>query len=89
MLLQLAVMLRPALPFSAEPRGAERSARVYAVLFFGTLVAAIVPTFLPLVYARPSLTAVVVAVLIGTTIALEYALRLRVAEAIGDLEFRA
>jgi hypothetical protein len=53
------------------------------------VIAAIVPTFLPLVYARPSLTAVVVAVLIGATIALEYTLRLRVAEAIGDLEFRA
>ena len=89
MLLQLTVMLRPALPFAAEPRKVERSARLYGVLFFGSLVAAIVPTFLPLVYARQSLTTVVVVLLIGMTAALEYALRLRLAEAIDELEFRA
>jgi hypothetical protein len=89
MLLQLAVMLRPALPFAAEPRKLERSRRLYGVLFFGSLVAAIVPTFLPLVYARRPLTIAVVVLLIGMTIALEYALRLRVAEVIDDLEFRA
>jgi hypothetical protein len=89
MLLQLTVMLRPALPFAAEPRRVERSARLYGVLFFGSLIAAIVPTFLPLVYARPPLTSIVVIVLLGSTAALEYALRLRVAEAIGELEFRA
>ncbi len=89
MLLQLTVMLRPALPFATEPRRVERSARLYGVLFFGSLIAAIVPTFLPLVYARPPLTLVVVTVLLGATAALEYTLRLRVAEAIGDLEFRA
>jgi hypothetical protein len=89
MLLQLTVMLRPALPFAAEPRRVERSARLYGVLFLGSLVAAIVPTFLPLVYARPPLTTAVVILLVSVTIALEYVLRLRVAEAIEDLEFRA
>ena len=89
MLLQLTVMFRPALPFAAEPRRVERSARLYGVLFLGSLVAAIIPIFLPLVYAHPPLTSVVVVVLLGSTAALEYALRLRVAEAIGDLEFRA
>jgi hypothetical protein len=89
MLLQLTVMLRPALPFAAEPRRVERSARLYGVLFFGSLIAAVVPTFLPLVYARGSLTFAVVALLVGMTVALEYVLRLRVKEAIDDLEFRA
>jgi len=89
MLLQLTVMLRPALPFAAEPRKIERSARLYGVLFFGSLVAAIVPTFLPMVYARQSLTTAVVALLIAMTAALEYVLRLRLAEAIDDLEFTA
>ena len=89
LLLQLTVMLRPALPFAAEPRKVERSARLYGVLFFGSLIAAIVPTFLPLVYARQSLTTALVALLIGLTAALEYALRLRLGEAMGELEFRA
>ena len=54
-----------------------------------SLVAAIVPTFLPMVYARQSLTTAVVALLIAMTAALEYVLRLRLAEAIDDLEFTA
>jgi hypothetical protein len=41
------------------------------------------------VYARPPLLAVVVGVLVSLTVALEFALRLRVKEAIGELEFRA
>jgi hypothetical protein len=89
MLLQLAVMLKPALPFASESRKVERSAGVYAAFFFGSLVASIIPMFLPLVYARPPLTAAVVILMLLVTAALEYTLRLRVAEAIGDLEFRA
>jgi ABC-2 type transport system permease protein len=89
MLLQLAVMLRPALPFAAESRKIERSSGLYAVLFLGSIIAGIIPVFLPSVYARPPLTAVVVALMLAATAALEYTLRLRVAEAIGDLEFRA
>jgi hypothetical protein len=45
--------------------------------------------FLPLVYARPALTAMVVGLMLALTAALEYTLRLRVAEAIGELEFAA
>jgi hypothetical protein len=41
------------------------------------------------VYARPPLTAAVVILMLLLTAALEYTLRLRVAEAIGHLEFRA
>ncbi len=89
MLLQITVMMRPSLPFAAEPRKVERSARLYSVLFFGSMIAAIIPTFLPYVYVSTALTAVVVAVMVAMTAALEYTLRLRVTEAIGDLEFRA
>ena len=89
MLLQLTVMARPSLPFAAEPRKVERSARLYGVLFFGSLIAAIIPTFLPLVYVSASMTAAVVFLMLAITAALEYTLRLRIREAIGDLEFRA
>ena len=83
-----AIMLKPALPFAAESRKIERSSRLYAVLFLGSMMAGIIPVFLPSVYARPPLTATVVALMLAVTAALEYTLRLRVAEAIGDLEFR-
>lgn len=89
MLLQLAVMSKPALPFASESRKVDRSAGVYTAFFFGSLIASIIPVFLPLVYARPPLTAAVVLLMLFVTVALEYTLRLRVAEAIGDLEFRA
>ncbi len=89
MLLQVTVMLRPSLPFAAEPRKVERSARLYGVLFFGSMIAAIIPTFLPYVYVSASMTAVVVGLMLAITAALEYTLRLRITEAIGDLEFRA
>jgi hypothetical protein len=89
MLLQLTVMMRPSLPFAAEPRKVERSARLYSVLFFSSMVAAAIPALLPFVYVRPTLTAIVVLLMVGMTAALEYTLRLRITEAIGDLEFRA
>jgi drug/metabolite transporter (DMT)-like permease len=89
MLLQVAVMMRPSLPFAAEPRKVERSARLYGVLFFGSMIAAVIPTFLPFVYVSASLTAMVVALMVAITAALEYTLRLRITEAIDDLEFRA
>jgi hypothetical protein len=89
MLLQLAVLLKPALPFASEPRRAERTSSLYVVFMFGSLLAAIIPMFLPLVYERPPLLAAVVALMVSLTVALEFALRLRVNETIGDLEFRA
>jgi len=89
MLLQVTVMMRPSLPFAAEPRKVERSARLYGVLFFGSMIAALIPMFLPFVYASASLTAMVVALMVAITAALEYTLRLRITEAIDDLEFRA
>jgi hypothetical protein len=89
MLLQLAVMLKPALPFASESRRIERSTGLYVVFFFGSLAASIIPMFLPHVYARPAVTATVVGLMLAITAALEYTLRLRVAEAIGELEFTA
>jgi hypothetical protein len=89
LLLQVIVIVKPALPFAAEPRRAERSAGLLVTLFIGAIVAGIVPLLLPPIYARPPLTIAVLLLLLAITAAIEYALRLRVDEAIGDLEFRA
>lgn len=89
MLLQVAIMLNPALPFGTEPRKAERSSGLMGVFFFGSLAAAIVSALLPLVYRRPWLTVCVLGLMLAATAALEYTLRRRVTDAIGDLEFSA
>jgi hypothetical protein len=87
LLLQLTVIVKPALPFAAEPRKGERSAAMFWVIFLGSIAAGVVPFLLPLVYRDALVTAVALAFMVAVTVAVEYALRLRVNEAIGDLEF--
>ena len=89
LLLQIVVIAKPALPFAAEPRRAERSLGLMMTFFTGAIVAGIVPLLLPPVYARPWLMVGAFLFLILITLVMEYALRLRVEEAIGELEFRA
>lgn len=88
-LLQLHVIVKPALPFAAEPRKGEGSFTMFWVILLGSLVAGIFPFLLPLVYRSLALTLVAMAFLLAVTAGIEYALRLRVAEVIGDLEFRS
>jgi hypothetical protein len=89
LLLQLTVIVKPALPFAAEPRKAERSAAMFGIFFAGAIVAGVCPFLLRLVYRDLALTFGVLAFIVAVTAAVEYALRLRVAEAIGELEFRS
>lgn len=89
LLLQAAVMVKPALPFAAEPRKGERSATMFGIFFAGAIVAGMFPWILRLVYRDLALTFAALGFFIAVTAALEYALRLRVEEAIGDLEFRS
>jgi hypothetical protein len=88
MLLQLAVMVKPALPFAAEPRKAERSSAMFIVFIAGGIAAGVFPFLLSIVYRSVPLTFGVLVFVMAVTVAIEYALRLRIAEAIGDLEFR-
>jgi hypothetical protein len=89
LLLQLTVIAKPALPFAAEPRKAERSAAMFGVFFAGSIAAAAFPFLLSVVYRNVALTFGVLVFILAATAAIEYALRLRVQEAIGDLEFRS
>jgi hypothetical protein len=88
LLLQLNVIVKPALPFAAEPRKAERSSMMFWIILLGSAAGGALPIVLPFVYRTIGLTIVALALTIGLTAALEYALRLRVDEAIGELEFR-
>jgi ABC-2 type transport system permease protein len=88
LLLQLAVITRPSLPFAAEPHKAQRSATMFAVFLVGGLVAGIFPGLLTIVYRSAAATAGTIGFLAVVTVAVEYALRLRVDEAIGQMEFR-
>ena len=86
-LLQLTVIARPVLPFAAEPRKAQRSFNTFGVILVGSFAAGIVPFVLPLVYQQVFVTIGALIFMLAVTAALEYALYLRVTEAIGDLEF--
>lgn len=87
-LLQLAVIVKPSLPFAAEPRKAEGSFTMFWVILLGSIAAGVFPFLLPIVYRSLALTILALGFLLAITAGIEYALRLRVAEAIGDLEFR-
>jgi ABC-2 type transport system permease protein len=89
LLLQMMVMVKPTLPFAAEPRKAERSAGLFGVFFAGSIVAGFFPLVLSFVYRSLPRTFGVLGFALIVTAAIEYALRLRVDEAIGELEFRS
>jgi hypothetical protein len=89
LLLQVIVIVKPLLPFAAEPRRGERSVGLMLTFFVAALFAGTLPVLLPSMYARPAITIGAFLILVLVTAAMEYALRLRVDEAIGELEFRA
>jgi len=90
LVLQLMVTVAPKLPFAAEPRKAERSTSLFVVLGASAFIAGIFPWLLHVVYQRGALVIVTFAALMaGLTAVLEIALRMRVNEAIGDLEFQS
>jgi hypothetical protein len=88
LLLQLAVIARPALPFAAEPHKAQRSVTTFVLFFVGAILAGVFPFVLTRVYRSGAATVGLIVFLAFITAAIEYALRLRVDEAIGELEFR-
>jgi hypothetical protein len=89
LLLQLAVITRPALPFAAEPHKAQRSGALLLLFIAGGVVAGLFPFLLTFVYRSPVTTIGMIVFLAAVTAAVEWALRLRVDEAIGELEFRS
>jgi len=86
LLLQLTVIVKPALPFAAEPRKGERSAAMFWVILLGSITAGVAPFALRVIYRDRLITVVALVLAIAITVGVEYALRLRVDEAIGDLE---
>lgn len=89
LLLQAMVMAKPTLPFASEPRLGGRSGPMFGVMFAGMVVAGVCPALLRLIYSSVSLTVAMLLFTIAVTAALEFALRLRVNEAIATLEFRS
>ncbi|PYR92533.1 MAG: hypothetical protein DMF84_13610 [Acidobacteria bacterium] len=88
LLLQCAVLVKPVLPFASEPRRGERTGGLFLMFFGGGTLAAFIPFLMPAVYAHPPIAVAVFAFMVAATAALEYALRLRIDEVVGDLEFR-
>lgn len=86
-ILQVAVIANPIVPFSMEPHAAQRSAHTIGLMFVISIVGGAMPFLLPLVYERPPLLAVFVVLLIVMTAGLEFVLRLRARDKVADLEF--
>lgn len=88
LLLQAAIIVRPALPFAAEPQHSQRTAQLFGLFLVGGLAAGLLPLLLPVVYAGTLRTIAFVAFIVAVTAVTEYALRLRAREAVLKLEFR-
>lgn len=88
LLLQAAVILRPEIPFAAEPRQAQRTSQLWLLFLVAGVIGGFIPIALPFVYARGSWTMGMLVLLAGVTAAAEYAVRLRAREAIMEMEFR-
>lgn len=88
LLLQTAVIVRPALPFATEPQQAQRTSQLFGLFVVGGLFAGVLPLMLPFIYAAASRILVFFAFIVTVTAITEYALRLRAREAVLDLEFR-
>jgi hypothetical protein len=86
LMLQAAVLLTPSLPFSAEPRQAERSSQLFALMTLGMAVAAMMPTVLPLVYGSVTATVVLIVLLAAATAGLELMVRARARAAVLAME---
>lgn len=89
LLLQLAVLVRPVLPFASEPRRGEWSNGLFMTIMAGSMLAAFIAVIMPDIYARPPIAAGVFVFMLAATAVLDYALRLRIDEVVGDLEFRS
>ncbi len=88
LLLQAAVILRPEVPFAAEPRHAERTSQLWVLFLIGGIIGGLIPIALPLVYASTTWIVGTPALLLGVTAAMEYAVRLRARDAVMEMEFR-
>lgn len=88
LLLQAAIIARPALPFAAEPQQSQRTAQLFGLFLVGGVAAGLLPLLLPLVYAGTLRTILFLAFILAVTAVTEYALRLRAREAVLELEFR-
>ena len=86
-LLQMAVIVHPALPFSLQPRQGQRTGQTFVLFLVGGVAAAVITQLLPLVYLHASWTLAFIGLLVAANVLVEYALRQRVTEAVGDLEY--
>jgi len=60
---------------------------MFWVILLGSIGAGAAPFLLRLIYRDPLITVLALALALAITLGVEYALRLRIDEAIGDLEF--
>jgi hypothetical protein len=87
LLLQWAVLMSPALPFTKEPKRGEHSGRIFGLLFVSMAATSMTPFLMPLIYRRGSTTIGLFVILAAASVAFERVARRRVAAAISELEW--
>jgi hypothetical protein len=87
LLLQSAVIMNPALPFTKEPKRGEQSSRIFGLLFVSIITTSMAPVVLPLIYRRAWSTVALIGVIAAASLALERLAHRRVAHAIGQMEW--
>ena len=86
LLLQGAVMLAPALPFSTEPRQGGRASQMYGLMFFAAIAGGLMPIGLLMTHASRVATVLLVVVLAAATTGLERMVRARARAEVYALE---
>ena len=86
-LLQVAIIVRPALPFATEPQQAQRTAQLFGLFIVGGMAAGFLPLLLPFIYGASSRMIVFLVFVLTITAVTEYTLRLRARDAVLEMEF--
>jgi hypothetical protein len=87
LVLQVVILLEPELPFSKPLSKGSSSTRVFVVMFVVGTSAAVLPALAPLMYRSGLATAIAIGALVGTSVLLDRATRLRIRKLTAKLEF--
>jgi hypothetical protein len=85
--LQVVILTEPELPFSKPPTKGASSTRVFFVMFVVGTSAAVLPALAPVIYGSTTAIVVTIAALIGGSVLLDRATRLRIHRRTAGLEF--
>ena len=87
LVLQVVILTEPELPFSKPLVKGSSSTRVFVVMFVVGTSAAVLPAVAPLIYSSAAATVAALAALVGVSVVLDRATRVRIERLTAGLEF--